>query len=280
MNYGENINASYADDQSYVSGFDRYSNLAGTNSCSAYAEYSTSSMPYTPSACNFMDDYAPVSDEYNATPIPVMAALQYYPWNNVVQVNDGKIFAPKIVDVQGTVVQPKKGGMNVQADQFNSLLGQYISGSFDDRIATLQARLAQLQSQPQTPQNGVNMKAIQDSINTLQAAKMAGALSAATPSAQQASTPAAQATQAIQQLAQAAASPAAAPVQAVQQAAQVASTAIPPNNAQAQQAVQQLAQAAATPAPAPAQAVQQAAQTAVTGVQQGAQEGFWWLSRK
>jgi hypothetical protein len=180
-NYGENSNASYADDQSYVSSFDRYANLSGVNGCSAYSEYSSASNPYTPSACNFMDDYAPVSDEYNATPIPVMAALQYYPWNNTVQVNQGKIFAPKIVDVQGTVVKPLAGGINRQATQFNSLLSQYTNDSFTDRINMLQGQLAKLQAAPQTPQNAANMQAIQNSINTLQAANMAGSLAAAAP---------------------------------------------------------------------------------------------------
>lgn len=178
-NYGENSNASYADDQSYVSGYDRYANLSGVNGCSAYSEYSTAANPYTPSACNFLDDYAPVADEYNATPIPVMAALQYYPWNNALQVNQGKIFAPKITDVQGTVVKPLPGGMNKQADQFNSLLSQYTNDSFSERINMLQSQLAKLQSAPQTPQNAANMQAIQKSINTLQAANMAGSLAAA-----------------------------------------------------------------------------------------------------
>ena len=263
MNYGENSNASYADDSFSVSGYDRYSNLSGINSCSSYSEYQMNATPYTPSACNFTDDYGPVADEYNVTPIPVMAALQYYPWNNVVQVNDGKIFAPKIVDVNGTVVVPKPGGINKQADQFNSLLGGYISGSFDDRIATLQARLQQLSQGPQTPQNAVNMKAIQDSINTLQASKMASSIAVAAAPAQNAN-----ASNALKELGKAAMSASAAPANQVSQAAQIVASAIQPASPVAPVAMQNLnalAQAAVSPQAANQQAVANTVATIAEG---------------
>ena len=278
MNYGEYFNAAYSDDNSGVNSYDRYSSLSGRNGCSSFSEYQQSGKPYTPSSCNFVDDYAPVAQEYSATQIPVMAALQYYPWNNVLQVNDGKIYAPKIVDVQGQVAVPKKGGMNVQADEFNSMLQQYTNGAFDDRISVLQAKYDALSKQASSPQNTANMKALQDSIATLNAAKMGSAMniaSSSSASAPDVSNKAAQQAQvAVQQLAQAAATPAPAPVAQVQQAAQMASAMIGPNP-QAQAAVQALAQAAIAPQAAPVAQVQQAAATATQGVK----EGFYFAQK-
>jgi len=180
MNYGDYYNATYSDDTGSVSMYDSYAPISGRSNCAVTSEYQMNAMPFTPSPCNFTDDYAPISGEYTATPIPVMAALQYYPWNNVVQVQDGKIFVPKIVDVQGRVVEPKQGGVNIQGNAFNQMLGDKVVTATGAKLQALQARLAQLQALPQTAVTAQNIDAVQKQIAAINNGRMGAQMVQAT----------------------------------------------------------------------------------------------------
>jgi hypothetical protein len=180
MNYGDYYNATYSDDTSSVSMYDSYAPVSGRSNCAVTSEYQMNGMPFTPSPCNFTDDYAPVSGEYTATPIPVMAALQYYPWNNVLQVQDGKIFAPKIVDVQGRVIEPKQGGVNMQGQAFNQMLGDKVYTATAGRLQALTAKVAELQALPQTPVIAQNIDALKKQIAAINNGRMGAQMVQAT----------------------------------------------------------------------------------------------------
>ena len=182
-------NANYIDDTSDYAGNMTYSSLSGRNGCDrvgGYSEYQMANAPFTPSSCNFFSDYGTVAQEYTATPIPTVAALQYYPWDNALQLKDGRIYAPKVVDVAGTVVYPKAGNPNVQAQQFLGGLNSTVTSNVQARIDGLQARLLELQAQPQNPVTASNIDAIQKQIAALKAGLAAQAIQQASAEGRQA----------------------------------------------------------------------------------------------
>jgi hypothetical protein len=91
---------------------DTYSSLSGIDFCglaggqgNMMSNYQQGLMARTPSYCNQVDNYAPISAMYSATQIPAIALLQYQPvtgkifdnrYVNIAMTTDGKTRVPKV----------------------------------------------------------------------------------------------------------------------------------------------------------------------------------------
>lgn len=98
---------------------DTYSSLAGVDFCPLVGgmhEYQQGLLGMTPSVCNQVSDYARVQGMYQATPIPTIAALQYYPMPT--QNIDYGYYGPLMGTPSGQVLQPRMGAPNMQQAQF------------------------------------------------------------------------------------------------------------------------------------------------------------------
>jgi hypothetical protein len=98
---------------------DTYSSLSGVDFCPLVGgmhEYQQGLLGMTPSVCNQTSDYARVQGMYQATQIPTIAALQYYPMPT--QNIDYHYYGPLMGTPSGKVLYPMQGKPNMQEAQF------------------------------------------------------------------------------------------------------------------------------------------------------------------